>query len=63
MFTFINIFLPPADLPWFALAVANLSANLLPLRPECAPTVRTELRTSCAQLEQLLRSAEAVADA
>lgn len=45
MFIFINIFLPPADLPWFALAVANLSANLLTLRPEGAPTVRTELRT------------------
>ena len=31
--------------------------------PECVPTVRTELRTSCAQFAQLLRSPEAVAEA
>lgn len=39
---------------------ASLSANLLPVRiqgthPECVPTVRTELRTCCAQFAQLLR--------
>ncbi len=37
MFIFINIFLPPADLPWFALAVANL----LPVHAQSAyATVR-----------------------
>lgn len=31
--------------------------------PKCVPTVRTELRTCCAQFAQLLRIPEAVAEA